>query len=306
MMADWVAVGVRARGLLSRRLGRAGARSLARAASLSEALATLARSPYGRDVRAGMDLRAAQNAIASTLVWHLRILAGWAPRQGSGRVRVLAAGFEIANVTRRLAQLEGRPADPPYALGALANATPAIALAPTAEAVRRELAVTAWGDPGTTDAAGIRTALEAAWARRVVEAVPEAAGWAAAYAVLIVARAAAGTPLPVHGRAAHALRAVLGSGWEGATLGELSEKVPPSLAWVLDGIHGRDDLWRAEARWWTRVESDAFRLQAAARPSPASVVGVVALLAADAWRTRAALEFAVRGGRQAEVFDAVA
>lgn len=306
MIADWVAVSVRARGLLRRRLGRAGARRLARAASLADGLAQLARTPYGRDLRTGMDVRAAQNAIAATLIWHLRILAGWAPRQGTGRVRVLAAGFEIANVTRRLAQLAGSPADPPYALGALANASPAIALAPTAEAIRHELAVTAWGDPGTTDPAGIRTALEAAWARRVVDAVPEAAGWGAAYAALLVARAAAETPLSAHGRAAQCLRSVLGSRWEGATLGELPDRLPASLAWVLDGVHGRADLWRAEARWWSRVESDAFRLQTASRPSPASVVGVVALLATDAWRTRAALEFAARGGAQAELFDAVA
>ncbi len=39
---------------------------------------------------------------------------------------------------------------------------------------------------------------------------------------------------------------------------------------------------------------------------PDVLVGVAALMAADAWRVRAALELAARGGSPLEVFDAVA
>ncbi|MFD1276063.1 hypothetical protein ACFQ51_43580 [Streptomyces kaempferi] len=42
------------------------------------------------------------------------------------------------------------------------------------------------------------------------------------------------------------------------------------------------------------------------RYGPSMVVGAVAELSVDAWRMRAALESAARGGRPGEVFDALA
>jgi hypothetical protein len=71
-------------------------------------------------------------------------------------------------------------------------------------------------------------------------------------------------------------------------------------------VTGPADLWAAEARWWRAVEHDSEDLVRSPRPGPAVLVGAVGLLAADAWRVRAALEAAARGGVGAEVFRAVA
>ncbi|MGZ4606150.1 MAG: hypothetical protein ACXVXV_08430 [Blastococcus sp.] len=65
-------------------------------------------------------------------------------------------------------------------------------------------------------------------------------------------------------------------------------------------------LWRAEARWWTRLDSDAAALLRRPRFTVDPVVGAVAAAAVDAWRVCAALECAARGGGDLEVFDAVA
>ena len=309
MTGDWVAVAVRGRGLAGRRLGRAGVRRLAHSPSLAVAVADLSRTAYGRDVRAGMDLRAAQHAVYATLAWHLRILAGWAPINGADRVRHLAAGFEIANITGRLARLAGRPAEPAYTLGALALGWSNVAAAGEPAAVRQALLASSWGDPGGEDIAVVRTALHAAWARRVRDHVPEALAWSSAFAALIVARAlAAGTSFANQDVTRRHLGAVLGRRWENAaTIGELAAHLPRAAVWVLDGVSAPVDLWRAEVRWWERLEADGLRLCARPRPEPGMVVGLVALLAADAWRTRGALERAARGGATAaEGFDEVA
>ncbi|MGA2393502.1 MAG: hypothetical protein ABSH03_09160, partial [Candidatus Lustribacter sp.] len=88
---------------------------------------------------------------------------------------------------------------------------------------------------------------------------------------------------------------------------DLPACLPRASAWVLDGIAGPDELWRAEARVWARIEREAVRLNATVRPGPEMIVGLVALLATDARRTRAALELAARGGGViAPWFDAVA
>ena len=303
-----MAAGVRGRGLLRRRLGRDGARRLAASGSLAEAVDSLTNSPYGREVERGMDLQTAQHAVATALVWHLRVLVGWGPAAAAGGLPVLATGFEIANVTGHLARLAGRPAEPPYALGATATAWPRVAQARSPEEVRRVLAASAWGDPGAGDPASVRLALQLAWARRVVDGAPEARRWASAAGALVVAKALAvgALPLPGPGPARDA-RHVLGDRWEGATsLEELARRVPQAAAWVLEGVEAPDRLWRAEARWWARVESEGSALATRSVSGEASTVGVFGVLAADAWRVRAALEIAARGGPMGEEFDAVA
>lgn len=75
--------------------------------------------------------------------------------------------------------------------------------------------------------------------------------------------------------------------------------------WTLRGVDEPEALWQAEARWWARVESDAFALLHRPRFGSAPVIGAVAAAAVDAWRVRAALESAARGGRP-EAFDVVA
>ncbi len=75
-----------------------GARSLAQSPSLEVALDRLAGTAYGHDVKRTHTLAEAQHAIAATLLWHFRVLAGWMPWQGTPVLRLLAGVFEILNV----------------------------------------------------------------------------------------------------------------------------------------------------------------------------------------------------------------
>ena len=309
MSAGWVAAGVRAKGLAHRRLGRDGARHLATSDSLAAALGTLAHTPYGREVRREMDLASAEHAVFATLLWHMRILAGWGPPLGSGPLRLLATGFEVANVTGQLARIGGQNAPSPYALGSMATAWPAISEARTPAEVRMALASSSWGDPGGEDLATVRLALVLGWARRVLDGVPGAADWAISGAALVLCRVLMADAFSALGpsarRDAHHL---LGSGWqEASSPGELARHVPRAAAKVLEAASGPDDLWRAEVQWWSNLEVTGAALAAHSTLDVSSSVGVVGLLAVDAWRTRAALQVAARGGGEiVELFDAMA
>lgn len=84
-----------------------------------------------------------------------------------------------------------------------------------------------------------------------------------------------------------------------------------NLRWVLAAVlteraDAADDLWRAEITWWRHVEADGVALLHRSGPGPDAPVGAAAVLATDAWRVRAALEIAARGGSPVEAFDAVA
>jgi hypothetical protein len=57
--------------------------------------------------------------------------------------------------------------------------------------------------------------------------------------------------------------------------------------------------------WWLRVERDATVMRTSPRFDLTAVLGVVALLGVDAWRVRAALEIADRGGAPVEALDAL-
>ena len=76
MSAGWVAGSVRTRALVRRRLGTGAARRLAACGSLAEAVQMLAVTPYGRWIRPGQSLAAAQHGIAEGILWDLRVLAG--------------------------------------------------------------------------------------------------------------------------------------------------------------------------------------------------------------------------------------
>ncbi|MDR3649299.1 MAG: hypothetical protein P4L20_09430 [Acidimicrobiales bacterium] len=256
-----------------------------------------------------MDLASAERAVFATLLWHMRILAGWGPPLGSGPLRLLATGFEVANVTGQLARIGGQNTPSPYALGSMGTAWPAISEAQTAAEVRVALASSSWGDPGGEDLATVRLALLLGWARRVLDGVPGAADWAISGSALVLCRvlmadafAALGTSAR---RDAHHL---LGSGWqEASSPGELARHVPRAAAKVLEAASGPDDLWRAEALWWSNLEASGAALAARSTLDASSSVGVVGLLAVDAWRTRAALQIAARGGGDmVELFDAMA
>jgi hypothetical protein len=89
MSTAWVAGSVRAASLSRRRVGAAGALSLAGSPDLRSALTTLAASPYGHEVHADHTIGEAEHAIGAMLLWHLRVLAGWLPREGSDVIRLL-------------------------------------------------------------------------------------------------------------------------------------------------------------------------------------------------------------------------
>lgn len=302
--AGWVAGDVRGRALLSRRLGADGARLLATSPSLSAAVATLAAGPYGRTVHAGQELAEAEHAVGATTLWHLRVLAGWQPRAGAEAVRQLAGWFEMANVVEHTRALAGLPAGPRYTLGRLTTAWPRLRTAGTGAELRDTLATTSWEDPGSAMPTAVAASMGLSWAARVAAAVPEARAWAEGAAALLVARHRFATfeelPEPVTFRANTVLGAAVTAGsWEAYAGG-----LRPSASWPFAGVTGPDDLWEAEFAWWARVERDATVLLSAPRAGRGSVVGIVAFLAVDAWRVRAALQVAARGGRQEEALDA--
>lgn len=304
MGASWVAGTVRARLLSRRRLGRVRARALALEPSLRRGLQRLVESPYGRDVDVSMSLPLAQRAVGMTALWHLRVLAGWLPPGGAEMVRVIAGRWEMENIEERLASFRGVATATPFTLGALATSWPRIAAAANVGQVREILGASPWSDPGGNDAAEIALGLRLGWGRRLAQAVPAAADWAAGWSALLVARS-----LFIDGRLATELRprpAELGADWASArSVRDLADRLPRGARWVLEGVAEPEELWRAEARWWNRLESDGLELVSLPGPDPRIVVGAAAVLTADAWRTTAALELAARGGRGIEVFDAV-
>jgi hypothetical protein len=294
--------------MLARRLGRDRARELASSPSLEAALAGLGGSAYGARRRPGMDLGEAQRAVADTALWHLRVLAGWAPAAGVASVRALAAWFELTNIDDRLLFLAGGGPATPFELGALATAWPEIAEARTVAEVRACLAGSQWGDPRSDDPAEMRLALRLAWAQRVEESVDDAAELAAGGAALLLAR-----ELLLAGRPASALAGLpavwLGNRWQQAgSVPAFRESLPAHAAWVLEGVGEPAELWRAEVAWWRRADELAEELARAPLMGKQLVTGSVIALGVDAWRVSAALEVAARGGAGGplELFDEVA
>jgi hypothetical protein len=303
MSAGWVAGSVRARGLVRRRMGAEATRRLAACPSLSDALQLLAATGYGANIGRGQDLAAAQHEVADTLLWDLRVLAGWLPSDGVRLLRTLGAWFELANVDELLQSIAGRPAGAEFRLGMLATAWPRLRQAATSAELRAALAASAWQDPGETTRA-VRLGLRARWAEQVAALGDPALTWAAGAAALLVAgeRFAAGRDVDpaVMGGAFGLLGAAAG---QAATLGELAAGLPPQARWVLAGITSPDGLWRAEAALMSRVERDGLRLLRTSSLDRNVVLGAVAVMACDAWRVRAALELAARGGVPLEAYD---
>jgi hypothetical protein len=308
--APWVAGGVRAKAASSRRLGSAGARALARVGGLDLALARLTDGPYGHDVRAGQTVVEAQHAVAATLLWHLRVLAGWLPRQGVEAVRLLAGWAELANIealqrSLRAASSKASPGDapppvPPFALGSLASGWPRAREARDATSLRRALATTVWGDPGADDERTSVEVLRLTWAARVAGSVAPAERWARGAAALVVAhdlaeRAAVAAPTASPATRAAIARALGPDAAAANTVDQLRAALDARSRWALGDAHHLEDLPTCEFAWWHRVERDAAVLTATSTFDLAPVVGVVALLAVDAWRTRAALAVAAHG-----------
>ncbi len=298
MSAAWIAGGVRARALLRRRTGAVGAREIAGCSSLAEAAELLVTGPYQRDVRTGQSLEQAGHGVASTLLWHLRVLAGWQPRAGAELVRLLAGWFEMANVVEHVRELTGTAASQTFKLGTLATAWPRLAATSSLGGLRLALAASPWGDPGSEDPRRIVTAVQLGWAARVAGGVPPARKWAAGGAALLLARERFLLDHPVPGPAMLA-------GTERDGFAGFAARLPGEAAWALADVTDPADLWQAEERWWARVENDARTLLRGRGFGPGMVVGCTALLAVDARRVRAALESAARGGGQMEEFDGI-
>ncbi len=304
--AGWVAGVTRARAMLSRRVGASGARQVAAAGNLGEALRCLTATSYRKYLQAGGTLEDAQRAVTATLLWHLRVLAGWQPREGVAAIRLLAAGFEIANVEDHLRSLSGELPPEPYRLGALATAWPRLATTAGAEELRAALTASAWGDPGGSSPAQVAIGMRIAAASRTTAAVPSAARWAAARAALLVRRELFIGARELTEPAARRASRLLGpTAIAAQTFPEFRERLPHTAQWAVRGIADVDGLWRAEAGWWARLEQDGFELLRGSRFDASCVVGAVAVLSTDAWRVRAALEVAARGGQPMEAFDAL-
>lgn len=296
MKPGWVAGRTRGQLLLSRAIGAEHARTIAAARSLADGLAALAGSAYGERVHADASLATAERGVAETLLWHLRILAGWLPAAGAALVRALAGGLELHNVDARLAALAGAGAEPPpLTLGGLATAWPAVERAHGLEEIVDALSASAWGPVPARSAPQLSIELRVAWARRVNDAAPGAAEWAAGAGALLLARELFLAGSHAYVAQLRRLPAMNERALQAASLSELRAALPAHASWALDGVQQPEQLWRAELHWWQRVEGDARALLRGAEDESV-VLGAVALLAADAQRTSRALVSAALGG----------
>ncbi|MFG2549387.1 V-type ATPase subunit [Streptomyces sp. NPDC048581] len=305
MGAGWVAGVTRARALRTRCLGAEGVSEVAASRALDDALRYLAATPYRHAVSPGTTPDEAQRAVSATLLWHLRVLAGWQPATGADVIRALAAGFEISNTEHHLRALVADPRQspaerhhaPPYRLGALAMAWTRLACTRTPSELRTALAASVWGDPGGDSPAAVATGMRVSAAVRLATTVPDAARWAAARLALLFGREVFVVGRPVPEVSARRAAGLLGTRALGAgAYADFRQSLPVTARWVLDDVDEAAGLWRAEARWWDAVERDGHELLHRSGFGPQPVVGAVALLSADAWRIRGALELAARGG----------
>ncbi len=306
MKPGWVAGSVRARLLADRCLAGAGARSVAAAGEVSSAVAVVAASPYGRDVHDDMGLVDAERGVRATTLWHLRVLAGWLPPGGSDVVRMLAGGHEIANIEAHVDELAGAPPTVPFDLGALGTAWPRVRAARSIGEVRAALAMSPWGDPGSSERAVFAASLRVAWARRITERIPELRRWASAGAAVVIASERFGNDRELSATAAIDAGRLLGPGWPTATLRSFIDGLSADERWVFADVSDERDVWRAESTWWRRLGEEAARQTRRASDGEAAVAWSAVLLLADARRVCAALEAAAWGPAGLEAFDAVA
>jgi hypothetical protein len=185
MTAGWVAGTVRAKAMARRVPGAEAARQVAASRSLPQAQRILQSTRYHDAAETGLSLSSAQHAVAATILWDLRVLAGWLPRDGVSLLRLLAGWFEIANVDELLQAQAGLPTGPDFQLGALATAWPRLREAHGTAELRRALAASAWGDPGGDTSKDIRLAMRARWAARLAASGDRVRIWATAAAAVL-------------------------------------------------------------------------------------------------------------------------
>jgi hypothetical protein len=256
--------------------GADAARQLAGSPSLSGAQRMLEATTFRSVAEPGLSLAAAQHAVAETMLWDLRVLAGWLPRDGVSMLRLLACWFEIANVDELLQGLAGRPIGAEFELGALATVWPRLSEAGSPAELRHVLAASVWGDPGGDTNRDIRAGLRARWAARLAASGDPLRTWASAAAAM------ASLAIPGHARQSR------------------PNRPRPALTAVPAA-----EPWQAEADWWRRVERDGRALLRSSATDSGPVLGAVVVMAADARRIRAALASAARGGGPLETYDAL-
>jgi hypothetical protein len=307
MKADWVAASVRARSMAQRRVGAGAARAMVTLPTLDEALSSLRDSSYAQRLRGATDLAAAERAIRETVLWQLRVLAGWLPASGTALARAAAGTFEIENIMALALQLGGGPNAPePYDLGSLATAWPRLRLAGSGEELAAILRASPWGEIDTAGLGPLRDSLTVTWARRLAAVAPAAQPWCGAACVLVAARSLGVDGVAPAQPLLRLLRPVLGRSWENAGgVATFVSALPPSLQPVLRDIVVPRELWRAEARAYATVEKDGFGLLRGSLPGPEVVLGAIAVLSVDAWRITAALA-AAAGTGSSEVLDEAA
>jgi hypothetical protein len=300
--ADWVAASVRGRAIARRRVGAGFCERLADAPALEAALTELAETVYGPRLRGITTLEAAQNAVSATVLWQLRVLAGWMPTTGATLARALAAGFERANIVARAEHLGGSSSGTAlFDLGALATCS-RIPATTTLESLTEALRRSGWGDPGRPDSIGaLSDVLAVLWSRRLTAVAPAARAWAVAGCSLLAARIVLVDHADPSERLVGLARPLIGTGWTGTRdVTALTAALPRSVRLMLDGVDGPSELWRAEARLGTMIEEGGSALLREPLPGPDTVLGSIAVLAVDSWRLRAALAAAAAGTGRSE------
>lgn len=307
MTAGWVAASTRGSALVRRLVGDAGARELAGAETWSEAQGQLSGTFYGAEMPSNADRATARRAATTATIWQLRVLAGWMPVGASSLARLFAAPVEIANIEAHLASLSGADTSTPLSLGSMAVAWPSVVPATSPEQVRTALIHSAWGDPGGADPVTVGFGLRAAWARRLVRQVPDAAPWAKGGLALLIARELYAFDRDIAPLTGRELDRLVGNRWRQATsISDLARLMPESAGWALANIASPSELWQAEVGVARRVTADATALATAKRFTKGTVAATMALLLLDLRKVTAAIELAGRGHHRTEVFDAVA
>ncbi|NYG17183.1 V-type ATPase subunit [Arthrobacter psychrochitiniphilus] len=308
MEAGWVAASVRARSMAQRRVGAGTSRTLATEPTLDAALSSLQESSYAERLHGVSSLFVAERAVQEACLWQLRVLAGWLPASGTALARAAAGIFEIENIVALAHQLDGGPPAPePYRLGTLATAWHRLSSAGSREELATILRTSPWKGADGGGRGPLRPALTVAWVRRLAVIAPPAQSWCGAVCVLTAARSLTVDGVLPERALLNLLRPVLGRAWESAdSISNFRTALPPSLQKIVGDIDSPTELWRAEARAHTAVESDGFRLLRHSRPGPDVVLGAIAVLSMDAWRVRAALAAAAAGAGSSEVLDEAA
>ncbi|MEY9951613.1 hypothetical protein [Leifsonia sp. EB34] len=308
MSLSWTAGNVRARGLVRGRAGSAVLRQCAQAAALPDALALLGGSAYASRLAPTMDLVAAQRAIADTLLWQIRVLAGWLPPGGTRIAVAAAAVFERANILARARLLADGGHEPasPFELGTLGTAWPTIRATTSLADLHSALRASPWGDAAAAQSTtALDDLLSASLLRRIAACAPLARDWCVVACTLIATRVSLLERAGPDQTFRRLVAPLIGDRWSATnSLAALRDAAPRPARTILAGIDRPEELWRGQVALAALVDAQARRSLTGGDHQADSVVAALAILFVDAWRARAALA-ACESGRR-EVFDVVA